>query len=130
MMTSWQVHCDHIFAKNLPKADFRSNKYTFDFKYVPFCIELNTFIRFKIANSFLFLIFPCFYFYVMSQSTFPDQFRPRPLIACLNCAAWANFNQTCHKATSGERDLSLFKWRSPNLQRGDKYEKAKYIDEI
>ena len=23
----------------------------------------------------------------MSQSTFPDQIRPRPLISCLNCAA-------------------------------------------
>ena len=69
-------------------ADFPSDKYTFDCKYVSFCIEFNTFIRLGIANSFLFQIFPCCYFYVMSQSTFPDQIKPRPLIACLNCAAW------------------------------------------
>ena len=70
-------------------AYFPSDKYTFDCKYVSFCIELNTFIRLKIANSFLFLIFPVCYLYVMSQSTFHDQIRPRPLIACLNCAAWS-----------------------------------------
>ena len=68
-------------------ADFPRDKYTFDCKYVSFCIELITFIRLGIANSFLFLIFPCCYFYVMSRSTFPDQIRPRPLIACLNCAS-------------------------------------------
>ena len=68
-------------------ADFPSDKYIFDCKYVAFCIELNTIIRLEIAISFLFLIFPCCYFYVMSQSTFPEYIRPRPLIACLNCAA-------------------------------------------
>ena len=68
-------------------ADFPSDKYTFDCKYVQFCIELNTFIRLGMANAFLFLIPLCCYFYVKSQSTFPDQIRPRPLIACLNCAA-------------------------------------------
>ena len=84
MMTSyWQVHCDHIFV-----TDFPSDKYTLDCKYVSFCIELNTFKRLGIANSFLFIIFQCCYFYVMSQSTFPDQIRPRPLISCLNCAAY------------------------------------------
>ena len=71
----------------LTVADFPSDKYTFDCKYVSFCIEFNTFIRLGIANSFLFIIFQCCYFYVMSQSTFPDQIRPRPLISCLNCAA-------------------------------------------
>ena len=65
-------------------AYFPSDKYTFDCKYVSFCIELNTFIRLKIANFFLFLIFSVCYLYVMSQSTFHDQIRPRPLIACLN----------------------------------------------
>ena len=68
-------------------ADFSSHKYTFDCKYVSFCIELNTFVRLGFANSFFFLILPCCYFYVMSQPIFPDQIRPRPLIACLNCAA-------------------------------------------
>ena len=76
-----------MFLIKLTMADFPSDKYTFDCKYVSFCIELNTFIRLGIANSFLFLIFPFCYFYVMSQSTFPDQIRPRPLIACLNCSA-------------------------------------------
>ena len=69
-------------------AYFPSDKYTFDCKYVSFCIELNTFIQLKIANSFLFLIFPVCYLYVMSQSTFHVQIRPRPLLACLNCAAY------------------------------------------
>ena len=88
MLTSyWQVHCGHIFAKNLPLRYFPSDTYTFDCKYVSFCIALNTFIRLKIANSFLFLIFPVCFLYLMSQSTFHDQIRPRPLIACLNCAA-------------------------------------------
>ena len=53
MMTSyWQVHCDHIFAKKLTEANFSNDKYTFDCKYVSFCIELNTFTRLGIANSF------------------------------------------------------------------------------
>ena len=41
-------------------------------------------IRLWIANSFLFLIFPCCYFYVMPQSTFSDQIRPCPHISYLN----------------------------------------------
>ena len=35
---------------------------------------------------------------------------------------WTNFNQTWHKASLGERDSNLFKWKIP---RGDNYEKAK-----
>ena len=59
LMTSyWQVHCDHILAKKLP-----SDKYSLDCKNVSFCIELYTFIRLGIVNSFLFLIFPHCYFY-------------------------------------------------------------------
>ena len=69
------------------RGDFSGDKYKFACTYVSFCIELNTFVRLRIANSFLFLIFQWCYFYVLSQSTFPDQIRPRPLIACLNCAA-------------------------------------------
>ena len=76
-------------------ADFPSDKYSLDCKYVSFCIELNTFKRLGIANSFLFIIFQCCYFYVMSQSIFPDQIRPRPLIhvSCLNCAAHAHYQE-------------------------------------
>ena len=70
---------------------FPSDKYTFDCKYVLFCIELNIFIRLKIAYFFPFLICPVCYLYVMSQSIFHDQIRPRPLIACLNCAAYWNY---------------------------------------
>ena len=87
MMTSyWQVHCDQLTV-----ADFPSDKYTctLDCKYVSFCIDLITFKRLWIANSFIFIIFQCCYFYVMSQSTFHDQIRPRPLISCLNCAAFS-----------------------------------------
>ena len=72
----------------LTVADFPSDKYTLDCKYLSFCISLNTFKRLGIANSFTFIIFQCCYFYVMSKSTFPDQIRPRPLISCLNCAAY------------------------------------------
>ena len=44
-------------------ADLTSDKYAaFDLKYISFCIQLNTFVRLGIANSFLFLIFPCRYF--------------------------------------------------------------------
>ena len=49
----------------LTVVDFRSDKYTFDCKYISFCIYLNTFIRLGIANSFLFIIFSCCYFYVI-----------------------------------------------------------------
>ena len=31
---------------------------------------------------------------------------------------WANFNQTCYKASLGERDSSLFKWRAPTFSKG------------
>ena len=31
---------------------------------------------------------------------------------------WANFNQTCHKASLGEGDSSLFKWRAPPFSKG------------
>ena len=106
---SWWRHIDKsiaiIYLLKLTVADFLSDKYSFDCRYASFCIELKTFIRLIIANSFLFLIYPCCYFYVMSQSTFHNQIRPRPLIACLNCAAisvlqgWSkllplNFNTT------------------------------------
>ena len=64
---------------NLTVSDFPSDKYTFDCKNVSFCIELNTFIRLRSANVFLFLIFPCCYFYVMSQSIFLISLGPAPL---------------------------------------------------
>ena len=96
MMTSyWQVDCDHIYLLKTYRGGFSSDKYTLDCKYVSICIELNTFKRLGIANSFLFIIFQCCYFYVMSQSTFPDQIRPR--LSCLNCAAWPS--------GSGEEDF-------------------------
>ena len=38
---------------------------------------------------------------------------------------WANFNQTCHKASLGEGDSSLFKWRARPFPRGDNYEIVK-----
>ena len=31
---------------------------------------------------------------------------------------WANFNQTWHKASLGEGDSSLFKWRAPPFPKG------------
>ena len=31
---------------------------------------------------------------------------------------WANFNQTWHKASSGEGDSSLFKYRAPPFSKG------------
>ena len=31
---------------------------------------------------------------------------------------WANFNQTWHKASLGEGDSSLFKWRAPPFSKG------------
>ena len=31
---------------------------------------------------------------------------------------WANFNQTCHKASLGEGNSSLFKWRAPPFSKG------------
>ena len=87
MMTSyWQVHCDQIFANNLPWRIYRAINMHLIVSTLSFCIQLNTFIRLGIANSFIFVIFLCCYFYEMSQSTFSDQIRPRPLIACLNCA--------------------------------------------
>ena len=59
-------HDDVILASALRSyitvADFPSDKYILDCKYVSFCIELNTFIRLGIANSSLFLIFPCCFF--------------------------------------------------------------------
>ena len=38
---------------------------------------------------------------------------------------WANFNQTWHKASLGEGDLSLFKWGPHPFPRGDNYEITK-----
>ena len=37
----------------------------------------------------------------------------------------ANFNQTWHKASLGDGDSSLFKWRATPFPRGDNYEIAK-----
>ena len=31
---------------------------------------------------------------------------------------WANFNQTWHKASLGDGDSSLFKWRAPSFSKG------------
>ena len=83
---SWWRHIDKciaiIYLLKTYRGGFSNRKITFDCKYVSFCIE---FIRLGIAYYFLFQTFPCFY--VMSQSTFPDKIRPRPLISCPNCAA-------------------------------------------
>ena len=42
----------------------------------------------------------------------------------------ANFNQTCHKASVGEGDSSLFKWRVTPFSRGRQYWKCKIILKI
>jgi hypothetical protein len=34
---------------------------------------------------------------------------------------WASFNQTCHKSSLGEGDLSLFKWRAEPFCKGIYY---------
>ena len=80
-----------ISFKNLPLQNLQVNFIQTWPKWLIRVINLrwlNTFKRLKIANSFLFLIFPVCYLYVMSQSTFHDQIRLHPLIACLICAAW------------------------------------------
>lgn len=62
--------------------------------YISFCIQLSTLIW--LGEFFVILL--CCYFYVMSQSTLSDQIRPRPLIACLNCAThWVQgmFSHLC-----------------------------------
>ena len=61
MVTYWQV---------LIHVTCRGGKYAFNCQHITFCIQLNIFIRLGIANSFIFLIFPCCYFYVMSRVTF------------------------------------------------------------
>ena len=38
---------------------------------------------------------------------------------------WANSNQTWHKASLGEGNLSLFKWRALPFPRGDNYKVVK-----
>ena len=37
----------------------------------------------------------------------------------------ANFNQTWHKASLGEGDSNLFKWRTNSISKGDNFEIAK-----
>ena len=88
VMTSyWQVHCDHIFAKNLPRRIFRAvnihlivSTYHFVLSSTPL-YDLELLILSFSKSSHVVI-------YVMSQSTFPNQIKPRPLIACLNCAAY------------------------------------------
>ena len=108
-------------CKKIIVADFPSDKNIFDCKNVSFCIELNTLIRLGIANFFL--IFQCCYFYVMSQSTFVDQIRPRPLIACLNCAACpSQENQPSHWCSEIRLSRRLFyvsvrgEWVAPRFK--------------
>ena len=62
MMSYWQVHCDQIFANNLPWRIYRAINMHLIVSTLSFCIQLNTFIRLGIANSFIFVIFPCCYF--------------------------------------------------------------------
>ena len=77
-----QVHCVHVFAKNLPWRIFRAINIHLIASTYHFVLSY-TFIRLGIAMSSLFLIFQCCYFYVMSQSTFPDQISPAPLYHAL-----------------------------------------------
>ena len=72
-----------LFAKNLARRIF----WAINIHLIVKRFELSWVKHLGIANSFLFLIFLCCFFHEMSQSTFPDQIRPRPLTACLNCAA-------------------------------------------
>ena len=54
------------------------------------------------------------------------------LLRCCRCrfklhlrSHWANFKQTWHKASLGDRDSSLFKWRTMSFPRGDNSEIVK-----
>ena len=88
MMSYWQEDCDQIITYYLPlRIKFTEQSKCIRLcRYVSFCIQLNASMRRQIANSYIFVIFLCCFFYDMSQSTFSDQIRTRPLTGCLICA--------------------------------------------
>ena len=87
-----------------------SDNYAFDCMYKSFCVQLNTIIRHGITNSFIFVIFPCCYFHVMSLSTFSDQIRPQTLKIYLNCAAETVFWKELSTTWSNFAVLMLYRY--------------------
>ena len=63
-------------------------------------LSLSTRIRLWISKSFIFIIITCFYFYVLSQSTFSDQIRPRLSLVCFNYVAKVDITMNGTKSES------------------------------
>mgnify|MGYP003686001203 CR=1 FL=1 len=91
ILFTWWRHIDKciaiIYLVKLTVADFPSDEFPFDCKYVSFCIWVKhlyttwnwSFFSFSLSSHVVILMWcPFKIFY---------QIRPRPLIACLNCAA-------------------------------------------
>ena len=73
----------HICMSNL--FHFYHVKNTFVWKKIRFCFHRSTINYESLANKFLFLISSC-YFHALSQSTYIEQIKSCPYLACINIA--------------------------------------------